>query len=168
MPIYDPDPYGPYERSYNVEMLQTEVFGAFHAVSEFRKNDVGMTNIEIARRTGGSRSLISKLLASPQNWTLKTISELATAFDVDFKFVLIDRTDSTRCFNAGGLALNTVNRTRIEPSAMYSDLSAFPSKGGLNSDLQKPVVRGIQGQSNFDPIELLTETRQGMNVGETS
>lgn len=100
------DQYGAYEREFNIEMLRTQVFGAFYAVVEYRRNTIRLTNMEIARRSDWSRSMITKTLGAPSNWTLKTISELATALDVDFKFYLVDRTDRSRNFDANGLLLD--------------------------------------------------------------
>ena len=48
--LFDPDPYGPYERMYNVEMMQSQVYGAFFSALEFRKSDVSLAGVEIARR----------------------------------------------------------------------------------------------------------------------
>ncbi|MGI4763830.1 MAG: helix-turn-helix domain-containing protein [Janthinobacterium lividum] len=93
-----------YDREFASEMLQTEVFGAFYSLREFRKNNVGLTNAELGRLCGWSRSQVSKLLSGPQNWTLETIAQLASGLGADFRFVLVDRTERARNFNAGGLA----------------------------------------------------------------
>lgn len=95
-----------YDRELASEMLQTEVFSAFYALREFRRNNVGLSNADIGRLCGWSRSQVSKLLSGPQNWTLETISQLAFGLSADFKFVLIDRTERSRNFNAGGLSID--------------------------------------------------------------
>lgn len=101
------DPYNDFDRTLNAEMLQTQIFGAYFSAIEFRKSNVNLTNVEIARRSGWSRSHITKIMARPQNWTIETISRMATALDLEFTFVLVDRTDRRKGFNANGLVFES-------------------------------------------------------------
>jgi DNA-binding phage protein len=100
------DAYSEYERAFNVEVLQSQIFGAFYSALEYRKNHANLTNVEIARRSGWSRSAVTKTMAKPQNWTIETIAKMATALDVAFEFKLVDRTNPIRCFDANGMIFN--------------------------------------------------------------
>lgn len=120
-----------YDRQFVSEMLQTEVFSAFYALREFRKSNVGLTNAELGRRCGWSRSQVTKLLSAPQNWTLETIAQLAAGLGAEFKFVLIDKLDRSRNFNAGGMSIDFDARSGLQLNnlrlAVYDDFNSTNS-----------------------------------------
>lgn len=82
-----------YKRGYLADVFQARVFGAFLSAAEHRKSNYGVTRKEIAVRSGKDETAVSKTFSRPQNWTLKTVSDLAYALDLDVEFALVDRKD---------------------------------------------------------------------------
>jgi transcriptional regulator with XRE-family HTH domain len=56
---------------------------AFDAIMNLwrRRSEAGMTQKELAMRISCSRSLVSRSLKGPGNWTLRTLAEFADALD---------------------------------------------------------------------------------------
>ncbi len=56
---------------------------AFDAVMRLwrRRSAAGMTQKELAKRIGCSRSLVSRALRGPGNWTLRTLAEFADSLE---------------------------------------------------------------------------------------
>ena len=85
------------------QVLETEIFGAFWLAIEARREESGLTQTQLAERTGRDKTNISKLLDGPRNWTLKTISDLAEALNVQVELVLKDRESVARSFTPTGV-----------------------------------------------------------------
>jgi len=65
---------------------------------QFRKETEGLTQKALGEGIGKTEDNTSKLLSAPRNWTIKTISDLAGALNLDFHFRLVDRNDRYRVF----------------------------------------------------------------------
>jgi len=100
-----------FERAFQKEVLQTSVYGAFMSVIETRKEENGLTQANLATLTGKDKTGVSKLLSEPKNWTIRTVSDLCVALDVQFLFCLIDNTHETRVFT--GTGVEHVNLQRV-------------------------------------------------------
>lgn len=73
---------------------------AFDAVMSLwrRRSEAGLTQKELAQRIGCSRSLVSRSLRGPGNWTLRTLAEFADALEgeVEIRVFGLDEPRSDR------------------------------------------------------------------------
>jgi DNA-binding phage protein len=100
-----------YKRDYLSEVLQTRIYGALLSAAEHRKTYEGLTRKEVAEKTGKDETAISKLFAKPQNFTLKTISDLAYALDLEIEFAFVSRANRDHVFLDVGFRNRHLSRT---------------------------------------------------------
>jgi len=113
-------------------MLQTEIFGAFLTACRARKVEEGFSRVELARRMGKDKSVITRLLKGHSNMKVETIAEFANAVEADIGFYLVDRKNRYRVFTGhgveqdeGSLALMFPAQTGgARPTVALHDLSA--------------------------------------------
>lgn len=83
---------------YSVDIMKARIFGAFLCAAEHRRNSDGFTRKMLADFIGKDEGSVSKLFTKPSNMTIKTVTELCEALNVEFQFALVDRTDARRVF----------------------------------------------------------------------
>ncbi len=134
--------YSDYDREYFCEVNAHAIFSAFFCAIQYRRDNSGMTQKELARRTGKDKSTISKMMNGPANWNLKTAAEMAFALDLEVEIVLVDKSNINRTFTPSGIVQrhrNNFSRFRqIIPSMPDCSLS---NQVNVINPLQSPPVR---------------------------
>jgi transcriptional regulator with XRE-family HTH domain len=92
-----------YELHYEAEVLEQALFSAVFVAIQYRKATEGLTQSQLGARCDKDKTQISKLLAGPSNWTLKTVSDLAYALGVEVEISLSDKADKSLHFRPSGL-----------------------------------------------------------------
>lgn len=92
-----------YARLHMADVLRGRVFGAIYAAAEFRKNEEGLSRKELAEKMGRDEAVVSRTFSAPNNWTLKTVSDLCFALNLRLEFVFIDRSNQERVFLDTGM-----------------------------------------------------------------
>lgn len=93
-----------------------------------RREDRGLTQVELARRIGKRADQISRLLGASGNWTLNTVSDLLIGMASELDFVVIPVADRT---------MPATSQTQL---ATLSDLASPPS---ANVSSQSAPVSGV-------------------------
>lgn len=96
-----------------------------------RMEELGMSKSDLARKLGMSPSRITKILSGESNMTLKTISQLDAALDLD-----IDLLDAARCRQTPGERHGKVNWTGEEKQSKWN-------LNGLASECHAPGAQFI-------------------------
>lgn len=110
------------------EVLEAQIFGAFWLAIEARRKEDGLTQNELSERTGRDKTNISKLLDGPRNWTLKTISDLAEALNLQVEFSLKDKKKPERVFTPTGVTWESVTEIpAVTTQAVTAANTAMPS-----------------------------------------
>lgn len=125
-----------YMRLYMADVLRARLFGAVRAAAEYRKDVEGLTRKEVADRMGRDDATVSRTFAAPANWTIKTISDLCYALNLDMQFVLVDRLDKDRVFVDTGMHCKRIHQgqriaAECKPDVtnyIYKDAPRRPTK----------------------------------------
>ncbi len=132
------DQYSEYDRGYLSEMIDREVYGIILTAFRFRKEFGGLTQTDLAIRSGKNKTQISEILRAPANRELRTVAALANAMDMDVYIAFVDRAEPKRFITATGVQL------------MERNSYLARSSGGLTQ-------WGLQGISFQQPIHKRTE-----------
>jgi transcriptional regulator with XRE-family HTH domain len=89
-------------RGLHAKLIERRIFGAFFSLVQDRRKTSGLTRRQLAERMGRNETAVSRLMAGPTNWTLRTISELSDALGVQFEFRLVDQADPSVQFGERG------------------------------------------------------------------
>lgn len=88
-------------REFRHVMLRTLVQSVFVSIFNDKKKKDGLSQSKLAEKMGVNRSVISRSLADPPNWTIDKISDMAEAMNVDLEVIARDR-DTGICHTARG------------------------------------------------------------------
>jgi DNA-binding phage protein len=142
-------------RKFASDVLEASFFGAFVMAIDARKNELNMTQAELAERTGREKTGISKLLSGPRNWTIRTISDLAEALDLRLEFALIDRINPVRRFTASGVQCDVSHVG--QPVNCYNASFPAQSAGGVvMGQVLMPVAPVNVPYSSFSSANAVT------------
>lgn len=97
-------------RLFMADVLRARLFGAIRVAAEYRKEAEGLARKDVADRMGRDEATVSRTFSAPANWTLKTISDLCYALNLDIQFVLIDRLDRDRVFVDTGMHCKKIHQ----------------------------------------------------------
>lgn len=95
-------------REFSQQMLRSMVQSVFVSVFNGRRKKNKLTQSELAKKMGVNRSIISRDLAVPPNWTVDKISDMAEALNVDIEIIARDR-ETGECHTARGVIKISVN-----------------------------------------------------------
>jgi len=85
-------------RDYNREMFRSSVVTAFYAALQSKKHRAGYKAQQLADTLGIHKSSVSRWFSGDlPNWELNTVSDIATALNIDLHFSACDR-DSGEVF----------------------------------------------------------------------
>ena len=128
--------YDENERDYLFEMLKRDVFGAYHQGCTLRKEDSCLTKVEVSERIGKDKTSISKLLKGPANWTLRTLSDLSNALDMDVKITLWDRKCDGRYLDRTGMHM--IPKSFVTNTITSNDFNVSVTNAIANKCLYEP------------------------------
>lgn len=94
-------------REFSQQMLRAMVQSVFVSVFNESKKREKLSQSGLAKRLGINRSVISRNLSSPPNWTVDKISDMAEALNVDIEIIARDRV-SGHCHTARGMVVISV------------------------------------------------------------
>ncbi|MEP7173718.1 MAG: hypothetical protein ABI705_09550 [Aestuariivirga sp.] len=94
-------------------------------LAEFKRS--GISQVELAKRTGKGPDIISRLIGRPGNWTLNTLSDLLFAMSEAAPVYSLD-------FPWKAAPLNQNKSTWADP-----DLQKPPKSSGTNNPVPKPA-----------------------------
>lgn len=95
-------------------------------LAEFRKS--GITQAELAKRTGKGTDMISRLIGRPGNWTLNTLSDLLFAMS-----------GAAPCYSIT-YPLLVASRNQTKPAWAEKKLLESPKSPGTTNTIPKPSV----------------------------
>lgn len=89
-------------REFSQQMLRAMVQSVFVSVFNEAKRTSKLSQSGLAKRLGINRSVISRNLSDPPNWTVDKISDMAEALNVDIEIIARNRV-SGQCHTARGV-----------------------------------------------------------------
>jgi hypothetical protein len=116
----------------------------------------GLTQRALADGIGKAEDNVSKLLAGPRNWTLKTISDLAGALKLDFEFALVDRTERCRIFYDTGMREVPSQDVQVANVVLHHRRALRQSAGNFValSEHKHSARRPYSGKVYMDAVKL--------------
>lgn len=78
-------------RGFSREMLRAAFQSLFWSVIVHRRKREKLTQQQIADKLGTNKSVVSRDLNAPPNWTIDKISDMAEALDLDIEVIARDR-----------------------------------------------------------------------------
>lgn len=91
-----------FTRSYERGMLRSAFVSLFWGIIMERKKRGGFTLQALAKALGANKGEVSRWFNGDPNWTINTIANLASALDVDFQIMAVDRATGA-VFSPAGL-----------------------------------------------------------------
>jgi hypothetical protein len=147
----DMNRYDANQRDFLGESLARRIFGAIYDALMVRKKDPGLTPTEFGERIGRDKTGVSKILRGPGNWTIKKISDVANALDLEVEVRFIDRRNTHRVFTPTGIQY-TFEATQIYSSQFEvwsENLNQVPHH---NEPYKDHIGAGMQSVLNYSQI----------------
>lgn len=114
-------------RDYDRAVLKSGVSSLFWAVLRDRKKNRGFTLADLARATARDKAAVSRWFATPQNWRLDTVADIADALDVDVEVRAVER-GTGRVFTASGPLTQSAYGDGFNVSATAPSPTQFANK----------------------------------------
>lgn len=151
MPSNNVPRYDAEERDFLGETLARRIFGAIYAALILRKSDQGLTRAAIGDRTGRDKTGVSKILRGPGNWTIKTISDMANALDLDVEVRFVDKYNEYRIFTPTGIQY-TFADTQIYTSEIRPYSGILNQVNTQNEPYKAQIGVGIQSILHYSQV----------------
>jgi len=101
-------------RQYDRLMLRSAFVSLFWTAITERKRRFKFTLQELARLVGTNKSAVSRWFrASPPNWTIDTIADIAGALNLELTIEATDRTTGTKFSASGPVAQSAITSRQV-------------------------------------------------------
>lgn len=117
------------QSEFDRDRLRSDLFSLFWAVISDRKKRGKYTLKEVAIATKRDKSAVSRWFASPPNWQLNTVADIASALDLDLEFRARERSTG-RVYCGSGLVKS-------------KELKQAPATPVSGSQPLRPIVIGM-------------------------